>query len=91
MDGQNIYINLSIAGNNYKLQIPAHKEALIRKAVLQLNTTIDNYKKQFAGQKEQDYMAMAFISYVAEQSSTNTETLPIDFLENLRKIENLLQ
>jgi hypothetical protein len=83
-----IFISLTIGKNNYKLKIPAERESQIRAAVTDFNKIIENYTSNFPGQKEHDYLAMAFIAFVAEQNNNNEVSSNI--LESLKAIENQL-
>jgi predicted metal-dependent hydrolase len=83
-----ILISLAIAKNTYKLKIPANKESQIRHSVAELNTIIEQYIKTFPGQKEQDYIAMAFIGFIANQSADKAQNN--NLLEALQAIEKQL-
>jgi uncharacterized protein YpmS len=83
-----IVISLTIGQGTYKLKIPSNKESQIRTSVSTLNATIKKYVTDFPGQKEQDYIAMAFIAFIAEQSPDATQNASL--IEDLKTIETLL-
>jgi cell division protein ZapA len=65
-DEELIPINVWLAGRSYRLRIKPDEESVVRKSVKIADEKIADMRAFYAGKDEQDFMAMALLSYAAD-------------------------
>lgn len=69
--------------------MPQSEEAL-RSAIKKMNENIEVYKKQFPGQDDFNYLAMAVMTLVSGMTENPSGTIDAEVMERLRKVEEML-
>ncbi len=72
-------IKLKIANRSYPLHIERKQEEMIRKAAKMLDDKVLQYKQQYKGQDNQDFLAMAALQYVIGfvELENKTDMMPV--------------
>lgn len=63
---QLIPINVWLAGRTYRLRIKPEEESVVRRSIKVADDKIAEMRTNYAGKDEQDFMAMALLSYAAD-------------------------
>ena len=86
-----IPVNIIIADRSYRLKIDSTDEEKLRKTVKIINDKILEFKTNFAGKDNQDYIAMALIWFSTEQNKNGEEKIKLqEISEKIRSLENLI-
>jgi cell division protein ZapA len=85
-----IPINLVVGDRTYRIKINSNDEEQVRKMAKKLNDQLSEFRSQYAGKDMQDYLAMVLLSLVTEQQTgKQAESIP-ESLEQLNRIETLI-
>jgi len=64
-------ITVNIADRNYRIRIQRDNEEMIRNAAKMLNTSVQNYAKNYAYSDKQDLLALAALQFASEVDRLN--------------------
>lgn len=67
-DEQLISVTLWLAGRSYRIRIKPEEEEAVRKAVKLADEKVLEMKTQYAGKDDQDFLAMALLTYAADHA-----------------------
>jgi cell division protein ZapA (FtsZ GTPase activity inhibitor) len=87
---QPIQITLTLFNRPFKLKVMPQSEEALRSAVKSMNENIETYKKQFPGQDDFSYLAMAVMTLVSCMSENPSGAIDAAVIEKLRKVEEML-
>lgn len=92
MNEQSVSITIKLLNRVYKIKVAPENEATVRSTANLINEKLADFKKQFPGRDEQDYLAMGLIdlmtSAAGKKADLSTESKEI--MEQLQFINNLL-
>ena len=84
-----IYVNVTLAGRPYPLQVKASEEALIRKLVHDINEKVNSFQQTYPGKDKQDCLALAALIYAVENQKAQQQSAAT-LLPELDRIDALL-
>lgn len=89
---QQIPITIKLCNRTYRVKADAENEATIRKTVQEITEKINDFKSQFPGRDDHDYMAMILLDYITSaKNPTPVSNVKTDeLLHKLQAISNLL-
>jgi cell division protein ZapA len=85
-----IPINLVVGDRTYRIKINSNDEEQVRKMAKKLNDQLSEFRSQYAGKDMQDYLAMVLLSLVTEQQTGKQPENIAESLEQLNRIETLI-
>ena len=85
-----IPINLVVGDRTYRIKINSNDEEQVRKMAKKLNDQLSEFRSQYAGKDMQDYLAMVLLSLVTEQQTGKQPENISESLEQLNRIETLI-
>jgi cell division protein ZapA len=85
-----IPINLVVGDRTYRIKINSNDEEQVRKMAKKLNDQLSEFRIQYAGKDMQDYLAMVLLSLVTEQQTGKQPENIAESLEQLNRIETLI-
>jgi hypothetical protein len=86
-----ITITLHLNNKPFKLKIQPEAEEALRNSVKKINDHINQYKINYTGMEEADYLSMALITVLTEQASQSMTVIENEEeLESLQKLNTLL-
>ena len=85
-----IPINLVVGDRTYRIKINSNDEEQVRKMAKKLNDQLSEFRTQYAGKDMQDYLAMVLLSLVTEQQTGKQPENIAESLEQLNRIETLI-
>lgn len=83
-------ININIDGRNYPLTINREEEEKYRKAAKILNDIILQYKKRYANQNSQDFLAMTAFQFVLKNLEMEEQADESPFIEEIKELNDVL-
>lgn len=92
MNEQSVSISIKLLNRVYKIRVAPENEATVRSTANMINEKLAEFKKQFPGRDEQDYLAMGLIDLMTAAAGQKTELgdEAREMLEQLQRINNLL-
>ncbi len=87
-----ISVNLWLGGRNYRIRIKPEEEEAIRKAVKIADAKVGEMRTTYAGQDEQDFLAMTLLMYAADSAVDvlNNPLLKTELSDIVRRIDRQL-
>jgi hypothetical protein len=85
-----IPVNVWLAGRSYRIRISQKDEEAVRKAVKVAEEKIQEFRNQYAGKDDQDFIAMCLLTYatdIAIYGNGNTPMLQKDISIMVSKID----
>lgn len=83
-------ININISGRVYPLKIDRKDEERIRKAAKMINEILLEYKRKYAKQDAQDFLAMTAFQFVLKNLELEEMTDESPIIEEMRSIDDQL-
>lgn len=84
-----IYVNVTLAGRPYPLQVKASEEALIRKLVYDINEKVNSFQQTYPGKDKQDCLALVALVYAVENQKAQQQSAA-NLHPELDRIDTLL-
>lgn len=89
MSDEMISMQLQLANRAYPVRLPASQAAVVQNQLQEIQQKLAQYKKQFPGHDNQDYLAMVLL----EEVTTVKQNLSAytDIIHKLQQLEEILQ
>ncbi|MBK7764333.1 MAG: cell division protein ZapA [Bacteroidetes bacterium] len=89
---EQVPLTIKLCNRTYRIKAAAENEATIRKTVQTITEKINDFKTQFPGRDDHDYMAMILLDYITSAKNplpvSNVKT--DELMTKLNDISNLL-
>lgn len=82
-----IPINITIADRSYRVKIASKDEEAVRKTAALINQKMVEFKNEYAGKDQQDYISMVLLWFTTEQQKTGSNLYEIETVQ--KQIETL--
>lgn len=82
-------ITVEIAGRNYPIIVDENEQKSVQTIVHDVKEKIDHYKSSFNRKDNQDYLAMAFLSYAVDKQKIETESQNTSHTDLSNRISNI--
>lgn len=92
MNEQSVSITIKLLNRVYKIKVAPENEATVRSTANLINEKLAEFKKQFPGRDEQDYLAMGLIDLMTTEAGKKREpgVETREMMAQLQFINNLL-
>lgn len=87
-----ISINVWLAGRSYRIRVRPEEEEAVRKAVKLADSQIFEFKNNYAGKDELDFVAMCLLMYAANAATegSNISLIQQQARDLIARIDNVL-
>lgn len=87
---EQVVINARIANRSYKIKVKPDHEGYVRSQLNQIADKLQQFKTNFPGMDEQDYMAMVLLEHITMSSTTTSDSNHTSIEQSLQHISTLL-
>ena len=91
MANNNINITVLIAGRPYSLSVNAEEEALVKKAVSEINDKISQYQMTYRQKDKQDFLSMILLTTAVELEKQKSIDINESSVERLDQINSIIE
>lgn len=90
--GDEISVNLWLAGRSYRIRIAPGDEEAVRKAVKVADEKVQELRHHYAGKDDQDFIAMCLLMYAADNAiaAAHNPVLQSELNDLIKKIDTVL-
>jgi cell division protein ZapA len=86
-------INVWLAGRSYRIRIKPNEEEAVRKSVKLADDKITEFRRQYAGKDDQDFLAMCLLMYAVDNTTESFKNPLIqqEIIKLAEKIDRALE
>lgn len=85
-----VIINAKVGSRSYKIKVDVTNEKYVRDTLAGIQTKMNQFKSQFPGMEEQDYLSMTLLDHLTSTANESVSFQENEVLTRLEKISKLL-
>lgn len=85
-----VSINAKVGNRSYKIKVDPQHEKYVRSVLQSIQTRMNQFKIQFPGMDEQDYLSMTLLDHITSTANNPNSFQDQEMKNRLEKISKLL-
>lgn len=85
-----VFMTARVGSRSYKIKVDVKNEKYVRDTLAGIQTKINQFKSQFPGMEEQDYLSMTLLDHLTSTANESVSFQENELITRLEKISKLL-